>query len=131
MALTPTIGVFWTPFKGKDTDKTPQLMEAFQTSGSGVTQGVLQIIGTATADSYFINHVTVWTTDPTAASLVALRAAGAGTLAGMATATLAPVSMSFGPIGIMLGDAATNTLALVSSGGTCTMNFVVTGYKLK
>ena len=130
MALTGSLGSYFQAWKLNPKHQTPQLVDVFQTSGSGATSGVLSIVAAASSsDEYHITYLGISSVDPTAASLSKVCLATT-VLAQLPTASTAPVSFSFGEIGIVCGTTTTATVSVLSSGGTVTTYFVCQGYKL-
>jgi len=134
MALTNSLGSCWPVQISKGTDITPQKGDLLQTSGAAITQGAVNIIGTSTvADEFGVQWLNVWLTAATA---------GVSAVIYVATTAIAAINqtfssnaapgcfMNFGPYGVIGGAiTTTNTVYVITSGGTATVNFALGGFR--
>ena len=133
MALTNTIGALLQPWvQNQDDDKTPVTVQWLQTiTGAKTTQGVIKIIGSATAsDEFHLVSANITVTAPTATSYIDLRL-GTNVIATFPTETADVTSnhtFFAGDVGVMGGTTTTNTVECVVSTATLTANILITGY---
>lgn len=135
MALTNSLGSFWPLGISKSSDLTPQKGDLLQTSGALTTQGVANIIGSATtSDEFGLLFLNVWLTAATGAAsyaIVYVATTAIAQLGPYTTTNMLPFSafMNFGPYGLIGGTTTTATVYAVVAGGTATVNFVLQGFR--
>lgn len=130
MSITNTITSMATPFVDLSSDRTRTSVEWLQTQASGATMGVYRVFKTCTAaDDFYISYLGVSLSDPTAAALATVYF-GTQTAHIFATAATGPWSFYYGEPGLNIQESTlTNSVSIVTTGGTVTVSFIAKGYR--
>lgn len=135
MAILNTIGTFYFPFAGRNSDYSPPKVVAIQTSGAfagTTTVKILQSASTAKLgcgiNKFHLISAVVSVADATATTAAVVYMGAANKIMEMKAAATGIMSANFGPLGIVGPEiATTNTVSLIMT-GTATGSFIVSGY---
>lgn len=130
-----TIQAMYQPHSNKPTDWTPGRVDYLVTSGSGATDGGMEVFADATAtDDFFLTNLEISFLNPTAGALFStyIGTKKVATYPTLASATPVHYSHSF-PIGASGSQTTTTaTVSIVGDGAnTATVQFYAVGYRKK
>jgi len=120
------------PFVGVEEHVTKQRVEYLQTTGALTTQGSIEIFADpAAGDNFFLTSLDLSFTAPTASvdAIVYIATTPVAYIPTMAAGVTVQKSFNWGPMGINGGTTTTATVYVFTTVGTCTCNFVATGYR--
>ena len=131
MGITNSLGAFQAPGKYNPNHRSPIMADFVQTSGSAAGTTTVNVIAKeASADAFYLCHLSVAQCAATAAAETLVYAATATVLGQFGTGTADTLTWNFGPVGLACGNTDTYSV-YVKSSATITAYFVATGYRLK